>query len=367
MDVGAVDQDQALAAFENIALGRREGKHLLFVAREVFRRLASFDRLSAGARGTYRRVLGRFPQKKSLSLSLTRHIEVVADSYGSLRWITQGAFKTAQVPISYFYDSMLVQETVLLSENLRDTALYKRMAQVGARIQGLGSIQIRAEGIGGGGSTTADEYSRYQASQRRLCLCIVDSDIKAPSGVYQDTARMVAEVDDTNQPLCEYSTTQVRELENTIPTTVLSAVSSGDRARMEAILFLERLESSSSAEARKYLDLKHGTKLVDLLSHYEGSPEHMYWSSQLPTLVSIAQLIDQRCARTQTCRSPTSCTCEVARGLGAHILDDALRWIRHLSIPKTLESLGPHTKAEWRRLGELILAWCCGSERLSAV
>ncbi len=91
--------------------------------------------------------------------------------------------------------------------------------------------------------------------------------------------------------------TQTRELENGIPTKFFSEVAGNQLDLRKAVEFLERLENSAIAQAKRYLDLKNGTKLKQLLSHREGTSEHAYWTSILPTLVSIACSTDSRCRK----------------------------------------------------------------------
>ena len=241
------------------------------------------------------------------------------------------------------------------------------MEILSGHIKGLSSIRIRLEGIGGGGNTIADHYSSYQSGRQRLCVCIADSDLRAPNGAHKETAARLAEVDDPGQPLCEYVITQARELENNIPTRFFNEVHDGNPNRLATIEFLERLEGSQIKEVRKYLDLKSGTKLGELMSYNTGAPEQTYWTPKLPTLAVLAHSINSRCVQSRTCQSPTSCTCRIVVGLGPNILDDTLRYVGRLSVKKNIEGLCSETRAEWERLGGLVLAWCCGSETISAL
>lgn len=299
--------------------------------------------------------------------ALVEHVLVVSDNHGPLQAMFRGSIKVVQVPVSYFADSMLTQETLLLSENHSDAVLYKHMARVSAYLQGLGSMQIFADGVGGGGSTTAVHYANHQRDRRRFCLCIIDSDSEAPSGPRKGTALNVLAANDPDQPLCKCHIIGAREVENLIPTTTLSDVIVDNRRSTEDIELLERLEASTGSSCRNYLDFKSGTTLSQLFSYGSGTAEHSFWRSQISTLASVSRTIDFRCVNAGTCRAFADCTCHVIQGFGQSILDNALSRLHYRSPQKIAESLCTETRPEWESTGELILAWCCGSRRLSAI
>jgi hypothetical protein len=366
LEGSGVERERAIVALENIATGRREGKHLLFATYETFTSLVQWSELSERARATYKRSRDRLPQKRTLRQNLVRRIEIVADSYGALLARTEGSTKVIQVPIHYFHDSSLVQQTVLLAENLRDANLYEKMARVSALVLGLGPINVRAEHVGGGGDTTGDHYDRYQTDKGRFCLCIVDSDASSPDGSRGGTARKLARLDDTNQPLCEFLVMRSRELENTIPTIFYGEITNGVQDRVRAVNVLEGLEQSPIVEARNYVDLKRGMYLRELLDFGEGSVEKQFWESKVATLLHIGDSVDSDCVAARSCNSPESCSCRVVQGFGDNILNEVIELLDRTSLHKVAEGVNSAAESEWINLGEVALAWCCGTTLASA-
>lgn len=366
LDASGARGQHAVTGLEYIALGYREGKHLLFADRPLLRLLSSHSELDSRAKASFRRLLEKLPQMGAVRQMPAYRVEVV-DSSRPLEASGTGSVKVIRVPITHFRDSCNIQETILLAENDRDVQFYKTLARVYARVNKLGNIQIRARGVGGGGDTTADHYNNYQSSKEQFCLCIVDSDKAAPGDSHGRTARRLASTDDPEQPLCEFLTTESHELENTIPTNVYSEIAVRNADRMKAIEALECIEKSSASEVRNYVDLKNGTKLGALLACSKSSPVRRYWASRLQALVNATSSISEKCVLQDSCTEVNACSCWIVPGIGESALDDVLKHLEELS-PRNLEqSLKGEMSSERMRLGEVILAWCCGAQRLSTV
>lgn len=350
---------------ENIAHSRREGKHILSAGRDLLGTLVSAQALSPRAKQIFATVLEGLPTERAFFLQACRRLEVVSDTYGSLASRVEGQKIIVQVPISLFRDSELVQRTVLLGENLLDTDIFLRMAQVAAIAGGLGIVPLAAEQRGGGGDTTADEYEQIQTSRSRLCVAVVDSDRQAPGAKLGSTAKRISRVDDELQPLSELHITAVRELENVLPVSLLGLLSVGDAGRMNAISRLEQLEASAVAEAVAHLDMKLGTSLKTILALPEGSPEREYWN-RVASVLGTSGMFPQDCLATECCETPRACSCWFGYGFGPAILAQARDRLSGMSVHKIRELLCQRTLPEWLAIGDVVLAWCCASRRIVA-
>lgn len=358
-----IDKEDVRRALFYIALGRREGKHLIFCeARNTMKVFAEYTGLGSDTRAIYQNILNRLPSKKRYYERLIRYVRVVAEDTG-ISWRNVGSQKEIKISAASIDDSALIQQTILLCENEADCKLYEKMASVYMIWASMGKIIIRYEPRGGGGDTTADQYKAIQHSRRRLCLCLSDSDQKYPNGPIGDTAKKLKKI---SQPdtLCEHETIGVREIENLIPTAMFSQVSKGNRDRMPCIDFLEKLEESRSSETRQFLDLKSGLsgkEYFDLLSKNQE-----YWQSFWDTIRPFGMSeIKQGCLNNQTCSTPEKCNCFLFTGFGDKILKD----IVNMQVPtdhKIAEMVGDPLKPCWERYGELVAAWCCGHSRIVA-
>lgn len=366
LDDGARDRERTIDALENIANVRREGKHVLFSDRATIRYLFQHRALSERTRAVFRHVAEKLPEMRSFAQSVQTRIEVVSNAVPSLSARAEGTRRVVRVPVRWFSESLLSQRALLLAENLVDAKCYVRIAKTYASLNGHAHIPVSADLLGGGGSTTGPLYDHFQRTRERLCLCVVDSDQKAPGGRIGSTARGVSVADDPNEPLTDWLMLHVRELENAIPTAIYSEVSAGDRSRMEMVAFLERLEREPDPEARQFLDFKRGLNYKEVLAFPAGSPEERFWGSAVPMLRRAGASIHPSCSATGACATPTGCTCTVTPSLGDSVLDAVAEKLEEKTPIKIAQRLCPHTLPEWLRVGEVVFAWCCGSPRLSA-
>jgi hypothetical protein len=362
-----IDRKDVQRALRYIALGRREGKHLIFCEkRNTMKAFAKYEALGSYTRAIYQYILDRrFSYKKSYYEKLIRYVRVVAEDT-VISWRNVGSQKEIKIPAALIDDSAFIQQTILLCENETDCKLYEKMASVymiWASMENKHGINICYEPRGGGGDTTADQYKAIQRNRRRLCLCLSDSDQKYPNGPIGDTARKLKKIKSAGT-LCEHETIGVREIENLIPTAMFSQVSKGNRDRMLCIDFLEKLEESRSSETRQFLDLKSGLSGKDYFDLLSKNQE--YWQSFWDTIRPFRMSeIKQGCLNNQTCSSPEKCNCFLFKGLGDKILNDIIKMSVLPTDHKIAEMLNDTLKPYWEKYGELVTAWCCGHSHIS--
>jgi len=361
LENGSKSQDDVVVAVESIATAHRRGYHLICAERKTLNTLKECPLLSEVTRHIYARAHQRFPQTGEYRKKFVRRVEIIA-SEGTFELSEEGECKVIRLSANYISNSSIASETIFLSENQSDISFYKKLAQAYMSWSGLGKIYIRCEPRGGGGQTTATEYESIQNRKNRLCLCIADSDRGTPCANIGGTAREVERRDDVNQPLCELVILNVREIENIIPTSMYKEAATGDVNWMKGVSFLERLESSKEPDARKYLDIKKGLKLGDILHVSPDSPVSKYWLRVLKILK-----ISDKCWANEACTDKKSCTCIVAHSLGSKILDAVIKVIQQKSGDEVAGMVCELLKPEWEIIGEIITAWCCGSSRLSVI
>jgi hypothetical protein len=239
-----------LVALENIALGRREGKHLIFAKPKTLLTFARCPDLCQSTQSVYKGLID--DQDPGYPPRVIRRVEVTAIDTGPTSRM-DGKCQIIRIPARYFADSKLIQETVLLAENLLDTSFYLKVAETYLVWEKLNKqIKIRCERLPGGGNTTFDLYkSILEASPgKRFCLCILDSDKESPNCPMGGTARKVEEgvkeMEGRDQQFGEHWVIGVRDIENLIPTVWYSQVSEKSD-RMRCVEFLEQLEHTAIA------------------------------------------------------------------------------------------------------------------------
>ena len=356
------NRGEAIEGLESLARIRRDGRHLLFGGRRTFEAIIGTEGLSELARATYKVVYQRLAEVKAFSEIVSRRIELVGHTYGPLSSRVVGDITIVQVPVGMF-DTELGHQPVLMGENLTDVRIFVRMAHIFAHKMKTGPVPLSYEAVGGGGSTTVDQYLEYQNRSQRLCLCIVDSDKKSPQGALGSTAKSLDRANQAHRPLSEIAILNVRELENVIPPVVLSQIPGIDPVGVQDI---ERLVLSSVSETRGYIDLKRGTAVGKMLSLPATSSDRRYWVNLWHGLATELQSVSRQCADRGECPTPHACTCIINRGLGDNLLSHAAGACEKISPKKLGESLDTLAEAEWERIGSVVLSWCCASPRLRA-
>ncbi len=379
-----------------IALGGREGKHLIFCEDDdIVKAFAECEELDDATRAVYMKTYSKLAYRQGYYDYLVRRVRVVADTTGSLSWRIIGDKKEIRISADLINDSTLIQKTVLLCENEADCKVYEKMAKVAMIWRHAGGINISYEPRGGGGDTTADIYRTVQKGRNRLCLCIADSDRKYPAGPLGKTAKKLRKTDNPLETLCELKIIEVREIENLIPTSMFSEVSEKDRNRMQCVDFLEQLNESSIRDAKKFIDLKKGLSGENLFAFLSENQPLDYWRCFFNTVCSfntvnmssecsnyqecpspgkcncwIMQglekgIMSSECSNYQECPSPEKCNCWIMQGLGNGILEDVLEMLDKKSYHKISELICEELKPYWEEYGNLVSAWCCGGSMIT--
>ena len=283
-----------------------------------------------------------------------------------LELVNRGNSKTIRASAKYFSDLSILTETVLLSENHDDVIFYKRLASAYLKWNNIGNIYIRYEPRSGGGQATARDFQTLQSSKQRFCLCILDSDKKAPALDIGETAKAVLRINDSHQPLCDVCVIKVREIENLIPAAIYKEVFGADVNKHNAISFLEFIDSSQHSETRNYLDLKKGLKLHKVLNEEPQKQFRIYWLSVAQNLRDQLSSDCCLCLDSEACTrgSFESCQCFITLGFG----DTIMRKIEEKYSNSDLSSLVSEiVKHEWERVGSVIISWCCASPQMSTI
>jgi hypothetical protein len=344
-----------LVGLENLATGRREGKHLLFSDRETLSQLATCSELSSAARQVYRKTYERAAELGGERNFFRFQATVMALDQGIYQE-PDGELVKIFIPISFFQDSFSIQPTFLLAENMIDAEVYKIIGSVWIAINKKLNLKIICESKPGGGSTLINVFQDIIQGSKRFCLSILDSDKRSPGSKLGDTAAPFVRLDNT-PAYAKVVIIESRELENLIPTALMSAVSERDKSRMEAINFLEILEATPHSSCRKFLDLKEGSSLKSLLTH--DDPTRSFWESVLPNIKHLYN-VKPSCL-VEVCKKCEHCDSIIAPGLGKHILNNVLEDVRSRSNHQLAHSLCNLTKPEWEELGTAISSFCCGT------
>jgi len=359
----AADADLVRNAVEFLSLAHREGKHILTGSREILEDILAKCSLRQRDAAMLERIRNERSQYGHFHLSVNRYVRVVRRAATHIQ--ENGSQRIIYISLDKLQDSSTVQKTILLAENLLDTDLYLLFAKVYMSHARMKTLQVVAEQRGGGGSQVVTEYERIRNSQSRLCLCLVDSDKRAPESSIGDIGRKISAMNSGSSPMCEAVITKVRMIENHFSIRQLEIPSIGNSDRMKAISFLEKMEQHSLLELRQSINFKDGVDLSKIHALPPDAPERSFFKQELKKLASSRAIAESPCLTEDECHGDPTCECGIMPGFGDAILENTLRELSRMSIPKLKESLCPATRNEWLDIGGIVFAWCCARTRVA--
>jgi len=351
---------ELIQVLDDLGRFRRDGHNLIYASRRVLKILSQNTLMSKVSVAVYKHLHQKSSQMGSMPNLFSRRIDIV-DSLVNSETIEQNGRKVFRIHYKLLENILLFAKPILLAENQIDAKIYIKIADAYLRLKSLPGIKLVYVPQGGGGNTTASEYHEIQAQKERLCLCILDSDQKTPLCRHGATSRRVKDCDDPEICFTEYLVIRARDIENLLPTEAFRQL---DIYRdNDTISFLER---GSDYEARFHLDLKNGIKLGEIHHSSDASNIVRYWQ---PILSRSGLPRNTRCASGPECTTASECVCSVS-GFGSRVANqcyDDLFSKNSAQKNAELVSSNLDIRERWEEVGELITAWCCGSNRISTI
>jgi len=352
-DTNALASD-SIDALENLALGWREGNHIVVGTRKAIRAIVHQEGLSRRAHAAFRQIQGRLSEYLGLVRVIATRVEVTGLTTNERR-VRDRDKEVLEVPLKFFSSSSSIQQTILLTENLTDARFFYNLVRTIAEELKLGRLHYKAELRGGGGSTITAEFRQIQDSNIRFCLAIADSDKKYAGSSAGPVADELLKSDTSSRVRSEALILPCRSAENLIPCSVLRAISPDFQAVVD---LLDRLAKDGDLLLRAHLDLKRGLTLEYVFELPSDSPERIFWEDRLGYLKNICGF-SKTCVRTGTCRMGAGCSCIIHNGLGRKILSDAVDHICSFSRFDQVQIDDEFTKSYFSEIGQVILAWSC--------
>jgi len=149
-------------------------------------------RNSGSASSLLLRLINQYPKVAGLAYGIK--LRVLVGDFDKAATKTVEGVRVIEYPLG-LVNSGLLQKSLVLVENLTDADFYKWVANVVLMETEFRGVSLALEGYPGGGNTTAEAYDNLKENTSRLCLCIVDSDIRAPLLGPGDTAKKVLKSD----------------------------------------------------------------------------------------------------------------------------------------------------------------------------
>lgn len=353
--------EQELSGLEVICLARRFGHHLLIGSDRVFRELGQYSDISKSARAMLRVAGNKQRQKRGLMETTNCRLKVsrVAAPFAEeVHGITVINVRLADV-----CDLRTLAPAVVLGESDIDARLGRQMARyyiVKQNSQIAPSVKLMGELCGGGGNATSVTFAMHRDAPR-LCVCLADSDKRAPNDKFGSTAKRILNEVDPEKPWAAVIVLSCREAENTLPVRIVERVVSTEAG--SHVVAFERLGGSEFGRAvRDYCDLKDGATFEWVLSlDLEAGPVAEHWRGGLSWIEGLPS-VKNNCIELRRCLGGGKCECWVTPKLGKGILDRCVKEMERMTRQKVAESVCDPIEQHWRCVGKSVFSWICGTE-----
>ncbi|WP_122687423.1 hypothetical protein [Pseudomonas viridiflava] len=338
--LGGKGKDLVVDKLELLSIAQREGNHIVFSEVDVAERLLEIvgeERQTIAS--LLKRIINQYPKIAALACRVGRKL-LVGDFDSSSIQLDNDIIKC---PIAVV-DSNMIQKSYLLVENLTDANFYSWITKSVIKDSSLNSVTLGFEAYQGGGDTTASAYAHLKSNTKRLCLCIVDSDVRAPTLSVGATPGKVL-LSDLKQPspiTCAH-VISVCSIENLIPFSFFERAWAGD------INYKERLgvyRLHHREDHWRYLQLKKHIKCFEV---HGGGVFSKYWGRALSTV--------KKGCDGKICDSKKSCPHNQLDQLSAAPMTTALTQIG--GAYGDLSELLPDVRKAWEDIASQILDWCC--------
>lgn len=323
----SVDRQGKLRALENIITSYGEGKHVLWMPKRTVSDLIDWVELSSYTKRVLYEAKSIVRETKGIEEDFEFHVEVDFDAGARLE--VRDASELI-VGYSHFMDSSSTQKCIFITENLRDAATFEMGAQIYLCEKNLSKdYGVSFKYSPGGGATTYDNFISH-VRDGSFFLCIIDSDLKHPSGPKGSTAKRFNGHQVGLQKKHALEILACHEIENIIPAKIASVASEG--LIDTGLIF----KSGKHAIYRAFPDHKNGL-CIDGAMEADDKHNDEFWKEFYPHK-----------AKKKVWLMPP---------LGENFLSDCLRLMSKESPRKLLELVDSEHDRLWWKASKLVASW----------
>lgn len=348
---------------EQLILHRKKCKNLIVAERNVLRELSNSWNLSPIARSLYKILANRCSEFK-LILSHSKKYYKVVSSYQGNKMVHSNNQIIIHLSMKEGNCTDFTDRSILLAESTDDINFYKIVGNYYIKHQNIHRMGISFEEMIGGGDTTSTRLEQIIKEERRLCLCIIDSDKKYKDADYGDTLRKALNiVNKNNTENIELYPLPTHEIENLIPVEILCEVCKNIPESKTGIDFLKFLLKRDSSEYSPvfYFDYKKGLPKNKFILKTNSTKEDLkkfrrldhfrqYWTEYINAFGA-------------TIESDTNEP--IIPGVCEKILSHAIKYLKDQpQLEKVIAN--SYIQNLWLNLGSAVVTWGCVGNRIAA-
>lgn len=357
IEMGNGMEARVSACLELLAIAQGEGNHIVFSDLETLKLLQEYrNSFSQKGAALLDRTLNRFPQTAKLARDVC--VKLVVGNFDTVNSLNIDNVRIIQYPFSKLTSAVL-QRTYLLVENIHDAKFYRWISENVLRIKNKSDSILAFEAYSGGGNTTADAYQYIKNDTERLCLCIVDSDIRWPGASVGETAAKVRSSDERDpKPNAAHYIIGVCSIENLIPLDVFYSAATSDANLKERV---EQYANLYNDRCWPYLQLKKQITCFDL---QKKNPFATFWADWLECHDDLRSCSDRE--KGQLCRNRDECREVKLPSLASKPLTIGMTFLCRQDTKYEAPLLATISEV-WEKISLQVLGWCCGSTRSAAL
>lgn len=344
-----INRQQAL---ENILNSHGSRKHLIVAKRKSMDDVISSSYYSACAKLYANSIIENYREHQILSKILDVIVEVDFNKAG-IDTYEKGSQKIISVGYDYFEDFERCSPTVLLGENILDCRLYNKIAELYSKHMSDYPLYVNFDFQGGGGEQTKEHFS-IRENQKRLCICIVDSDKTHPNGPEKNTSGQFNSTDKEVNSTTRALVIDACEVESIIPIKLLERVIVEGDYQNEFVDFIDEIKSFEEQNPgfRKYLDHKNGMTLKSALNL-----DNIYGTHWIDSLVKSKKYANAPCIESKEC---IECgECPKVPGFSGGILRKSVEKLDEQGPAWLKNNLDNSLIDVWEDIGNTLQTWGC--------
>ena len=364
--LNVIENEYAIKALNTLAYNREKGRNFIFAEKEVLDILKEKDCLDSSAQKVFKSLFNNSSENKLYFESVNKYINIVEKIDGD-RVVKVNDKEECKVKLEELSSNNMTDITIIITENRDDYELYKLIAKYYAKSKRI-KTSIWFDLKLGGGSTTSKtleyeiETNKEFETNKKLCLCIVDSDIKFLNGPAGDTKKSVEEfIKKKTQDFWKVIFLDVHEIENLLPICWMEKCTTDIKTSSETIKFLKYLtDKEKEHKAIYYFDIKNGIKKEKFICKDKKSVEKMkkfrkdeeyrkFCISYLKDYgIEIDKIKDEH----------------IINGLSTKILSKVVKECIEKNWLDELNPIDEHLKEKWASVGKDVFSWGCVGNRI---
>lgn len=361
-----IKNENVIAFLDELALNRRKCKNIVVAMRNVFLEMAKMEVLSLTARSVYNKLVGKMSERKILLEKTKKFCRIVAseNKKEKMSIINEDEHEIIILNINECSKDDFTMNTLMLAENEEDIIFYKLVGKYFLKKADIGYLNINFEEQNGGGSTISKSLSRIISDEKRMCLCIVDSDKKYKEASPGNTMKNIIDIIDEKVQVyfVEIFPLEIHEIENLIPISIMEKVidkNNWEKQGLEFIKYLTKIDATEKSP-RFYFDLKEGIlkssfileneKDDEIVKKYRKKKQYReYWKKYIEDFgVEINNDSEN----------------VLIKGICKKILEHTLKYFNALEEIDMIDVEIP-VEQKWMEIGEKIYCWGCVGERIA--